>query len=53
MFIKEEKGRKIFACDECKKLYSFKIGRPTRYGMECCCREHGKKYYPLDAAKRK
>ena len=46
MFVKETKGRRYYVCSDCKKPYSFKIGRHIRSGMERHCRHCDPMAYP-------
>lgn len=46
MFVKEIEGRRHYVCDECKKPYSFKVGKNIRTGMECYCRHCAPASYP-------
>lgn len=46
MFVKETKGRRYYVCGECKKPYSFKVGRYIRPGMENYCRHCAPSSYP-------
>lgn len=39
MQVKTEKGRDYYECEECKKVYSFKVGRKTDYWTRCYCKE--------------
>lgn len=39
MQIKTEKGRDFYQCENCKKVYSFKIGRKTDYWTRCYCKK--------------